>query len=367
MFRSLPLAQVVASRIDAAKALWSELPQDRVRCHACAFECTLAPGTRGACKVRWNQDGALRVPWGYVGATQVEPIEKKPLYHVMPGASSLSIGMLGCNLRCGYCQNWKLSQAFRDPAAHTNPFPLDLPPLVDAAVERGVKVVVATFNEPLVNAEWCVELFRLTQQAGLVNVVATNGHANARVLRYLRPTVDALRIDLKAFSPSGYRALSGELAPVLATIEHAVSEGFWVEVATPLIPGFNDDLVEVRRMARFLASVSKDIPWHLVAFHPDYKMTNVPHTSRQRVAEVRQCAQAEGLHFVYSLNARQAGEQDTRCAHCREQLIARAAYEIRKNHLLHGLCHSCGTRIPGIWSADSARRLADADPGQGGK
>src|SRR6266699_2973249 len=252
--------------------LYEKLDRNRVRCFACGHCCPIPEGQPGVCKVRYNQGGTLYVPWGYVGGVQCDPIEKKPFFHAYPGALAYSFGMLGCDLHCGYCQNWVTSQALRDPTAVSPPLSATPETLVADALRQGARVLVSTYNEPLITSEWAVSVFREAKAAGLTTGYVSNGNATPQVLEYLRPWVDLYKVDLKSFDDRHYRQLGGRIAPILDTIRRLHEMGFWVEIVTLLIPGFNDSPDELERLTGFLAGVSPDIPWHVTAFHADYKM-----------------------------------------------------------------------------------------------
>src|SRR6187551_3504478 len=212
--------------------LYDTLPDGRLRCYACGHCCPLPEGAIGVCKVRFNENGRLRVPWGYVGGVQCDPIEKKPFFHAVPGALAFSFGMLGCDLHCSYCQNWVTSQALRDPQAVAPPHAATPKALVDAAVQQGARVLVSTYNEPLITAEWAVEIFKEARAAGLMTAFVSNGNGTPQVLEYLRPHIDLYKVDLKSFNDRRYRELGGRLEPILDTIRRLHSMGVWVEIVT---------------------------------------------------------------------------------------------------------------------------------------
>src|SRR5689334_6392423 len=259
---------------EAAPELYEKLDRDRVRCFSCGHCCPIPEGQRGVCKVRFNRGGNLYVPWGYVGCVQCDPIEKKPFFHVAPGALAFSFGMLGCDLHCSYCQNWVTSQALRDPDAVTPPIDASPDALVTEAQRLGAAVVVSTYNEPLITSEWAVEIFKKARASELLTAYVSNGNGTPRVLDYIRPWIDLYKVDLKSFDDKHYRQLGGRIEPILFTIRRLYEIGIWVEIVTLLIPGFNDSEDEIERLTSFLASVSPDIPWHVTAFHKDYRMND---------------------------------------------------------------------------------------------
>jgi pyruvate formate lyase activating enzyme len=334
--------------------LYEALPDGRLRCDACGHCCPLPDGAVGVCKVRFNAGGRLRVPWGYVGGVQCDPIEKKPFFHAYPGALAYSFGMLGCDLHCGYCQNWVTSQAIRDPRAVVPPLQASPDALAADAVRLGARVMVSTYNEPLITSEWAVACFKAAKAAGLATAFVSNGNGTPRALEYLRPWVDLYKVDLKSFDGGHYRELGGRLEPILDTIRRLHALDFWVEIVTLLIPGFNDSPDEIARLTSFVAGVSPDIPWHVTAFHGDYKMTDPPDTTSEMLAAAAAIGRASGLRHVYAGNlpGRVGGLEDTRCAVCEDTLISRYGYLVRDYRVTReGRCPSCGTAVPGRWDA----------------
>jgi pyruvate formate lyase activating enzyme len=325
-----------------------------VRCLACGHRCLVRPGRRGICQVRFNREGQLRVPWGYVGALQMDPIEKKPFAHVLPGSDALTFGMLGCDFHCGYCQNWVTSQALRDPQCKSSlGYVQKASPtaLVNYAVRNGCKLVVSSYNEPLITAEWAVAIFREAQAQGLQCAFVSNGNATPQALAYLRPYLSAYKVDLKSMQDKNYRKLGGVLQNVLDSIQAAHNLGLWVEVVTLVVPGFNDSPDELWEAARFLAGISAEIPWHVTAYHPDYHM-DAPPTSATTLLRAAEIGQEAGLHYVYAGNlpGRVASYEDTLCPQCGSLLVKRRGYVIQEYHLTaQGACPQCGRAIGGIW------------------
>jgi pyruvate formate lyase activating enzyme len=325
---------------------------DRIRCVACGHRCLIAAGRRGICRVRFNEGGRLRVPFGYVAALQCDPVEKKPFFHVHPGSDALTFGMMGCDFHCSYCQNWVTSQALRDPASLAPTRPATAQQLVQAARRLGARLIVSSYNEPLITAEWAVAVFQYAKAAGLPCAFVSNGNATPEALDFLRPWITAYKIDLKSFDDKRYRTLGGTLEHVTAAIRMVHERGIWLEVVTLLVPGFNDSEAEVRAAARFLATVNRDIPWHVTAFHKDYKMTEPANTAASQIVRAAEIGAEEGLRFVYAGNAPgQVGPwEHTWCPNCRTKLIDRVGYLIREYNITpEGVCPSCRTIIPGIW------------------
>jgi pyruvate formate lyase activating enzyme len=338
----------------AAPGLWERLDERRIRCYACGHRCPIFEGQAGVCKVRFNREGKLYAPWGYTAGVQCDPIEKKPFFHVRPGALAFSIGMLGCDLHCGYCQNWVTSQALRDPDAVAPLRHADSEALARRAVELGAEVVVSTYNEPLITAEWAVEVFRHAKAAGLLTGFVSNGNATPQVLEYLRPHLDLYKVDLKSFDDRHYRELGGRLLPILESVRRIHEMGFWLEIVTLLVPGFNDSDDELRRMAEFLSGISPDIPWHVTAFHKDYRMVDPDDTQPEDLLRAAAIGHAAGLRYVYAGNLPGCvGDlEDTACPNCGERLIERYGYLIRRYRLTSdGACPKCAAVIPGRWAA----------------
>ena len=343
----------VLSRLAREGELYERLPESRVRCYACGHRCLIPPGQRGVCKVRWNDDGRLMVPAGYVAGVQLDPVEKKPFFHAYPGARALSFGMLGCDYHCGYCHNALTSQALRDPMMGVPPQDVTPAEIADLAKGHRARILTSTYNEPLITSEWAREVFREGKARGLVCSYVSNGNATPEVLDYLRPWVDLYKVDLKGFDDRHYRKLGGVLATVLETIQRLHHMGFWLEVVTLIVPGFNDTDAELRDIARFLVSVSPDIPWHVTAFHPDYKMTDRNRTTATTLRRAAELGVGEGLRYVYAGNlpGRVGPFENTSCPSCRALLIERVGYTILRDVLTpaRGVCPSCGARIPGRW------------------
>jgi len=302
--------------------------------------------------VRFNKGGTLMVPHGYVGALQCDPTEKKPFFHCLPGSLALTFGMLGCDYHCSYCQNWLTSQALRDPVAGSEPMDVSPQELAAMAQRLGAHVMASSYNEPLITSEWAVSVFKVAKAQGLLTAYISNGNATREVLEYLRPWVDCYKIDLKSMSDKNYRALGGKLENVLAAVKMVHELGFWMEIVTLVVPGFNDSDEELREAARFLASVSPDIPWHVTAFHKDYKMTDPDNTGPTTLIRAANIGREEGLRYLYAGNLPgMVGElENTYCPNCRTLLVGRYGYFIQEYRIAHdGTCPTCGTVIPGLW------------------
>lgn len=358
------LAEVLAQHVrEGAPELWEILDErKRIRCYACGHCCPIHEGQPGVCKVRFNRDGKLYVPWGYVASVQCDPIEKKPFFHVQPGALAFSFGMLGCDLHCSYCQNWVTSQAIRDPRAVAPIRRVTPEELVRWAVELEADAVISTYNEPLITAEWAVAIFKEAKKAGLMTGFVSNGNVTPRVLEYLRPWTDLYKVDLKSFDDRHYRQLGGRLQPILDGLRLIHQMGFWLEVVTLVIPGFNDSDEELRQIAEFLAGISPDIPWHVTAFHKDYKMLDPDDTPPATLIRAARIGREAGLRYVYAGNLPgHVGDwENTRCPQCGTLLVKRYGYRILEYRLTpEGCCPSCSAAIAGRWSRSFRRQITD--------
>ncbi|TMD81664.1 MAG: radical SAM protein [Chloroflexi bacterium] len=504
-----PFSQALDRRVEegALGTLYEKLPDNQVRCYACAHRCLIKEGLRGICKVRYNRGGTLMVPRGYVGALQCDPIEKKPFFHAVPGTDALTFGMLGCDLHCTYCfardvrvatnagmrsfaelwdgasddpdgdpsrrqppngltatsgdgsqhnvrwvfrhdyegelvriwpfplvpfdvtpdhpvlatekpgidrprfvsagkltprhhvcvpvsgdldylairetsrrhyrgpvfnletdgphtylanhavvhncQNWVTSQALRDPGALSEPMDITPRQLVDIAQRQQASVVATSYNEPLITSEWAVEVFKEARPRGFMTAYISNGNATREVLEYIRPFTDLYKIDLKSFRDKNYRSLGGKLENIVNGIQMVHEMGFWLEIVTLIIPGFNDSDEELGDIAHFLAGLSPSIPWHVTAFHKDYRMQDPDNTTPQTLLRAAAIGEAAGLQYIYAGNlpGRVGRYEDTRCPSCQTALVRRFGYRILEDRLTgRGACHRCGFRIPGIWS-----------------
>jgi pyruvate formate lyase activating enzyme len=334
--------------------LYDKLPHNWVHCYACGHRCKIPPGRPGICKVRFNEGGILKVPAGYVGALQCDPVEKKPFFHALPGSLAFSFGMLGCDFHCAYCQNFVTSQALRDPIsdAHARPMVVSAERLVQEALRLGAPIVASTYNEPLITSEWAVEVFKQAKAQGLTCAYISNGNGTPEVLDYLRPWVDLYKVDLKGFDDKHYRELGGVLENVLNTIRLLYQKGFWLEIVTLVVPGFNDSDAELQQIAEFLVGVSADIPWHVTAFHQDYKMRDRDNTSVKTLLRAAEIGIKAGLHFVYAGNlpGRVGSYENTYCPSCHTLLIERYGYTILQNAIRNAACPKCQALIPGVWS-----------------
>jgi pyruvate formate lyase activating enzyme len=344
-----PLATTLDERTAVGK-LW-KAEGDRIRCLACGHRCLIGNGRRGICKVRFNAGGELRVPSGYVDGVACDPIEKKPFFHVYPGCDAFTFGMLGCDYHCPYCQNWVSSQALRDEAASAPISVISPQDLVQTAQNYGARLVVSSYNEPLITAEWAVAIFQEAKAVGLQCAFVSNGNATPEVLDYLQPWIVAYKVDLKGFDDKRYRTLGGTLDNVLNGIRMIYERGVWLEIVTLIVPGFNDSDEELSNIAKFIASVSCDIPWHVTAFRPDYRMIDGRATTARRLAGAAHIGADAGLRYVYAGNlpGKVNNWENTYCPACQAKLIERFGFAVRDYRITpNGTC-PCGEKIPGIW------------------
>jgi len=337
------------------------------RCVACAPHCLVKPGGRGICGVRFNRDGVLMAPRGYVAGMQIDPIEKKPFNHFLPGGEVLTFGMLGCNFHCCFCQNWFSSQALRDPLAEDavrSIRRISAERLVQYAVDNGAVAVASSYNEPLITTEWAVETFKLAKANGLKTVYVSNGYASPQVLDYLAPWLDGYKVDLKSMRDEEYRKMGGRLQPVLDTIRRVHELGLWLEVVTLVIPGMNDSSDELWETGRFLTSISRDIPWHVTAYHPDYR-EDAPPTPAETLKRAAEIGQEAGLRYVYAGNlpGRVGSLEDTLCPKCGKQVIVRRGYLLSGYHLTpEGNCGFCAEPVAGVWQANPVDKHGSGYP-----
>ncbi len=331
--------------------LYKKLANNWVLCYACGHRCKIKPGRDGICRVRFNHEGKLLVPYGYAAGIQLDPIEKKPFFHAFPGANALSFGMLGCDYHCSYCQNWITSQTLRDPSATAQPEFIDPEKLVELAMLYNSPVLVSTYNEPLITSEWAVEILKLAKPYGIHGAYVSNGNATPEVIDYIKPYVDLYKVDLKGFDERKYRQLGGRLSVVLDAIRTLKEKGFWIEVVTLLVPGFNDSEEELKHIAEYISSVSPEIPWHVTAFHRDYRMLDRQSTSAKSLIRAATIGKEAGLYFVYAGNlpGMVINLENTYCPSCNATLIEREGFRVLKNRIVDGMCPKCRRRIPGVW------------------
>jgi pyruvate formate lyase activating enzyme len=322
----------------------------KVRCFLCSHRCLIADGKRGVCCVRENKKGILySLVYERLISANVDPIEKKPFFHFLPGSRAFSVAAPGCNFRCLHCQNHEISQLPRDKEIIMGE-KVSAEEIVSLALKHNCASISYTYTEPTIFFEYAYDTARITRTKGLKNNFVTNGYMTAEALDMIAPYLDGANVDLKAFSEGFYKKVCGaKLKPVLESITRMHALGIWVEVTTLIIPTLNDAVGELREVARFLLSVSPAIPWHVSAFYPTYRMMDKPRTSPEIIRRAREIGLEEGLRYVYTGNIPGAEGENTSCYHCKKVLIRRHGYQIAENSITEGKCPSCGTSIEGVW------------------
>lgn len=334
--------------------LYEKKENGRVICNLCAHRCRVEPEKRGLCGVRENRNGILyTLVYGKVIAENVDPVEKKPLFHVYPGSKSFSIATVGCNFHCIFCQNHEISQMPRESGSimGRDSAPLSI---VEKALTSGSRTISYTYTEPTVYFEFAYDIARIANEKGLKNVFVTNGFMTEETLETISPYLHAANVDLKSFSDDFYRKKCGaRLEPVLGSLKKMKELGIWVEVTTLLIPTLNDGNDELRHIAEFICSLGAETPWHISRFHPQYKMTTLSPTPVASIHRAAEIGKASGLKYVYSGNVPGNEGEDTMCSHCGEHLIDRYGFHIKKFVLKGRSCPRCGTALDGIFSQHS--------------
>lgn len=337
--------------------LYLSLENQKVSCVLCHHHCQIAPGKRGICLVRENREGRLyTLVYGDLIAAHVDPIEKKPLYHYLPGTTSLSIATVGCNFRCPFCQNWQISQASKEKDHLGYGQAYTPQEIVSSAKKHRCKSISYTYTEPTVFFEYAYDTAKLAKKEGLANIFVTNGYMRPEALETIEPYLDACNVDLKAFHEDFYKHMCGaHLQPVLDSIRLMKKLNIWVEVTTLVIPGRNDSAQELTQIARFIKDVDPNIPWHISRFHPDYKFTGSDATPVESLRLARSIGLKEGLRFIYIGNV--LGESvGTVCPNCQKMLILRQGFYISENKIQRGKCPFCGTSIAGVFPEDLENR-----------
>ena len=333
------------------EALFYEKEADRqVRCGLCRFRCTIKDGRRGVCNVRENRGGTLfSLVYGKVIAEHVDPIEKKPLFHVLPGSLAFSVATEGCNFRCRHCQNYSIAQVGSEAPVHGA---LRTPAeIVQSALNSGCRSIAYTYTEPTIFFEFAFDTARLASEAGLFNIFVTNGYICQEPLARIAPYLAAANIDLKGFSEAFYRDIVGaKLAEVLASIIEYRKLGIWLEITTLIIPGLNDSDAELQGIADFIVNnLGADTPWHVSQFYPTHQLTDRQRTPVATLRRAREIGTAAGLHFVYEGNVPGEGGENTFCPHCKNIIVKRSGFRVNSNLLQRGCCPACSGKCAGIW------------------
>ena len=332
--------------------LYEPLQDRKVKCNLCNHRCVIKAGARGICGVRTNQDGILKtLVYGRLIARNVDPIEKKPLFHLLPGSLSYSIATVGCNFKCRFCQNADIAQMPSDRRGMIVGEDVLPEAVISAAIQKKCTTIAYTYTEPTIYFEYAYDTARLAHAAGIRNVFVTNGYMSVEALEMIRPYLDAANVDLKAFNDEFYKSLcQAKRKHVLNTLRHMKKMGIWVEVTTLLVPGLNDAAAELEAMAEFIAAeLGTETPWHISRFHPTYKLTDRPATPIQTLLSARAIGIRSGLKYVYLGNVPGEEGESTFCAACGRRLIDRFGYLIRTNSVQDGCCRDCSTPLEGVW------------------
>ncbi|MFH0784825.1 MAG: AmmeMemoRadiSam system radical SAM enzyme [Pseudomonadota bacterium] len=338
-------------KVSGSAGWWLSQTDGSLKCCLCAHGCHLNEGQRGLCGVRLRRgEGIDSLVYGRIVAEHVDPIEKKPLYHVLPGSLSYSIATYGCNFRCLHCQNAGISQVSRDMAVELSGISRKPDEIIGAALARGCRSISYTYVEPTVFFEYAYDCCLAAFEKGLKNIFVSNGYMTNEVVIELAPVLTAINIDLKSFSDDFYKKIcGGRLQPVLDNIVRCREAGIWVEVTTLLIPGMNDGDQELAQVASFLAAIDRSIPWHVSGYHPAYRMKEPPPTPVSTLSRARQIGIDQGLQHVYAGNRPGSGGEDTLCSNCGLLLISRQGFRVTENRLRVGCCPVCNHSLAGIW------------------
>jgi pyruvate formate lyase activating enzyme len=330
--------------------VYEKLGDTDVRCHLCGHNCSIKEGQRGICAVRENRGGTLySLVYGKVISLNVDPIEKKPLFHFLPGSTSLSIATVGCNFRCKHCQNYEISQLPRERKFSIPGRDMSAGDIVGAAEQNSCASISYTYTEPTIFFEFAYDCAQLARQKGIANIFVSNGYTGAEATRLIAPYLSANNIDLKG-SDKFYKEICGaRLGPVKDTIRLMKELGVWVEVTTLVIPDLNDSEKDLTDIAEFLCSVDPAIPWHVSQFYPTYRLLDKPRTPVEKLKLAREIGYRSGLKYVYEGNVPGGGGEDTACPNCKEVLIKRVGYRIIENRIKENKCPKCGGLIEGVW------------------
>ena len=333
---------------------WEKVDEKKVKCTLCPRECEVADVERGYCGVRENQGGEYQtLVYGALCSANVDPIEKKPLFHYLPGTSAFSIATAGCNIECKFCQNWRISQFRPEQVESVLVTPQRL---VDACRSNGSRTIAYTYSEPVVFYEYMHDAAALARKAGIGSVMISNGYIQEKPLRQLCQHITGVKIDFKAFTEKFYDEwCSGHLQPVLATLETLKDIGIWFELVVLIIPTLNDSPDEIKKMSGWIVDhLGPDVPMHFTRFHPTYRVTNLPRTPIKTLERCRKIAMDAGVRYAYAGNVAMHPGENTYCHGCGKELIKRVGFRISSNVIKDGCCPKCGARIPGVWSQQEA-------------
>lgn len=330
--------------------LYKKMEDKKVLCNLCSHHCLIADGKFGICNVRQNIEGILYThSYGNLVSANIDPVEKKPIFHLLPGSISYSIATAGCNFRCNFCQNWQISQKKEADSLGVSPFHMSPEKIIEEAKRSKCKSISYTYTEPTIFFEYALEIAKLAKNEGLYNVFVTNGFMTKECLDMLDGVLDAANVDLKSFSEDYYKKICGaRLKPVLESIEYMRKLNIWVEVTTLVVPTLNDSEKELKQIASFLAGIGKEIPWHISRFYPQYKIEDLAPTPLSALKKAYDIGKEAGLNYVYLGNVPGEGE-NTFCYDCNELLIERIGYFVKKNTIDEGRCPKCKSKIHGTW------------------
>ncbi len=330
--------------------LFEQIEDKKVLCRLCHHMCRISDQKSGRCNVRQNMDGRLyTLAYGRAVASHIDPIEKKPLYHFLPSSLTYSIGTAGCNFKCSFCQNWQISQAVKKKDQSLPGIPMSPEQIVAAAVENNCRSIAYTYTEPTIFFEYAYYTARLAKAKGLKNIFVSNGYMTKEAIDAISPFLDAINIDVKAMNETFYKNIcQGKLQPVLDNIRYVQKADIWLEITTLIVPGANDKEEELRELAKFIAGVDPDIPWHISRFHPDYQHTHSPATPFSVMESAYNIGKEQGLHYVYMGNIIDA-DKDTRCPQCGHKVIERSSGQVKINPATKNRCPGCGKVVAGIY------------------
>ena len=331
--------------------LYNPLEDGKVQCILCNHRCVISPLKRGICGVRENQDGKLfTLVYGRAISLNVDPIEKKPIFHLFPGSTSFSMASVGCNFRCLQCQNHEISQLPRDQDGRIEGS--DVPPskIISLTKQNQCRSISYTYTEPTIYFEYAYEIARQAHQEGIKNIFVTNGYMSEEALETIQPYLDAANVDLKSFKEKFYKEICGaKLEPVLENLKRMRRMGIWVEITTLAIPTLNDSDQEFEEIAQFIVSLGSEVPWHISAFYPTFKMLNLPRTPASTLHRAREIGMNAGLKYVYCGNIPGEEGEDTFCPQCGRKVIERTGFRVTINNAVNGTCRHCHGKIDGIW------------------
>ena len=347
--KSTPILSKTGATTETAARFYQKLEDKNVQCNLCFRHCLLAPGDIGHCEIRINRDGELKtMGYGNPGAINIDPIEKKPFFHVYPGTLSYSLATVGCNIDCKFCQNWQIAQAKPGEIRTSSLAPKEVAP---RAKRQNCKTIAFTYSEPTVWSEYVIDIATAAKKNGVQSVIVSNGTWAPEVLQELLPLVTAIKIDLKSIEPKYYRDVcNGELKPVLDNIIAIKKAGIWLELVNLIVTSLNDTDEDFKKLAQWVKiNVGDDVPLHFSRFHPMYRLKNLASTPVKTLDNAAAISKAEGLNYIYIGNVPGHSAQSTHCPRCRSMLIERSGYWVKQNNIQAGKCPKCGIPIAGIW------------------